>query len=61
MIEWRWSLPAMTARDRSAANLAEVLDFSERRRPVHVPRLDVGPATACSDTDVKARLANGGL
>jgi len=27
MIEWRWSLPALTFRDANANNLAEVLDF----------------------------------
>jgi phospholipase C len=29
MIEWRWGLPALTARDAAARNLAEVLDFTE--------------------------------
>jgi phospholipase C len=61
MIEWRWSLPPMTARDRSAANLASVLDFSGRRRPLELAPIDPGPATQCSDADVKARLANGGV
>jgi hypothetical protein len=61
MIEWRWSLPAMTIRDRTAANLAEVLDFSARRPPLQLPAFDPGPAPRCSDTDVKARIANGGL
>jgi phospholipase C len=28
MIEWRWGLPALTARDAAARNLAEVLDFA---------------------------------
>ena len=31
MIEWRWGLEAMTARDLNARNLAEVLDFSIAR------------------------------
>jgi phospholipase C len=61
MIEWRWSLPPMTARDRAAANLASVLDFSGRRRPLELAPIDPGPATQCSDADVKARLANGGV
>jgi phospholipase C len=61
MIEWRWGLPPMTARDRSAANLAAVLDFSKRRRPLQLPPFDPGPAAQCSNTDVKARTANGGL
>jgi phospholipase C len=29
MIEWRWSLPALTPRDHAARNIAEVLDFSK--------------------------------
>jgi phospholipase C len=28
VIEWRWSLPALTPRDAAARNIAEVLDFS---------------------------------
>ncbi|HEY2814458.1 MAG TPA: alkaline phosphatase family protein [Acidimicrobiales bacterium] len=31
MIEWRWGLPALTARDANAKNLAETLDFSSPR------------------------------
>jgi phospholipase C len=31
MIEWRWGLPPLTARDANARNLAEVLDFSSVR------------------------------
>jgi phospholipase C len=34
MVEWRWSLEPMTARDRHATNLAEALDFSARTTPV---------------------------
>lgn len=30
MIEWRWGLPALTARDAAARNIAEVLDFSAK-------------------------------
>jgi phospholipase C len=30
MIEWRWGLPPLTARDANAKNLAEVLDFGQR-------------------------------
>jgi phospholipase C len=61
MIEWRWNLPSMTARDRNARNLAEVLDFSERRKPVQLPAFDPGPPIQCSAADVTARVANGGL
>jgi len=34
MIEWRWSLPALSVRDAAANNLAEALDFSLARRNV---------------------------
>lgn len=44
MIEWRWSLPALTARDAAARNLAEVLDFT-RPPDLTAPRWDV-PAAA---------------
>jgi len=39
MIEWRWDLPPLSARDANARNLAEVLDFSSRRKAPAVPRL----------------------
>jgi len=60
MIEWRWSLEPMTARDRHAANLADVLDFSQRRRPLVLPPFDPAPPEKCANSDVQARLANGG-
>jgi phospholipase C len=60
MIEWRWNLPPMTARDQNARNLAEVLDFSRRRAPVHLPAFDPGTPMQCSAADVTARVANGG-
>ncbi|MBW8878325.1 MAG: alkaline phosphatase family protein [Acidobacteria bacterium] len=34
MIEWRWSLPALSTRDATANNLAEALDFSIARHHV---------------------------
>jgi phospholipase C len=61
MIEWRWGLPAMTARDRNARNLAEVLDFSQHRRPLELPQFDPGPPRACTAADVNARVASGGI
>jgi phospholipase C len=61
MIEWRWDLPPMTARDRGAANLVDVLDFARPRPPLQIPPFDAGPVPQCSDADVKARIANGGL
>jgi len=47
MIEWRWGLRPMTARDRNARNLAEVLDFSTHERPVTLPAFDPGTPRAC--------------
>jgi phospholipase C len=34
MIQWRWSLPALSVRDAAANNLAGALDFSNARRKV---------------------------
>jgi phospholipase C len=34
MIEWRWGLPPLSARDAAANNLAEALDFSRVRHEV---------------------------
>jgi phospholipase C len=42
MIEWRFGLEPMHARDRYARNLAEVLDFSHRRPPTRLPN-EVAP------------------
>jgi len=47
MIEWRWGLQPMTARDANARNLAEVLDLSNRRDAASVPTPTVTPQ-ACS-------------
>ena len=44
MIEWRFGLPALTARDAAARNLAEVLDFT-RAPNLTAPRWNV-PAAA---------------
>lgn len=41
MIEWRWGLAPLSARDASAANLAEVLDLS--RRDLTAPRITAPP------------------
>jgi phospholipase C len=38
MIEWRWDLEPMHARDRYAKNLVDVLDLDAHRTPVDVPR-----------------------
>jgi phospholipase C len=42
MIEWRWRLPALTARDAAARNMAEVLDFTHPPE-VSAPRWNVPP------------------
>src|SRR5262249_38743056 len=47
MIEWRWSLRAMTLRDRSAKKFARALDLSTHRAPLALPRLPAPPPRAC--------------
>jgi hypothetical protein len=47
MVEWRWGLEPMRARDRHARNLAEALDFSARAAPVALGTLPVVPERAC--------------
>jgi phospholipase C len=60
MIEWRWGLPALTARDANARNLAEMLDFSltPRTDTPDVPEPVLAPivptSIACGPTSVKA-------
>jgi len=49
MIEWRWDLEPMTARDRDARNLAEVLDFGSVRDAVTLPAFDPEPADECTN------------
>lgn len=47
MIEWRWGLRPMSARDANAKNLADALDFSTSRPAVQLPPYNVplkGPA-----------------
>jgi phospholipase C len=48
MVEWRWDLEPMTLRDRTAKNLAEVLDFSLGRAAVELPAFTPPPVTACT-------------
>jgi phospholipase C len=52
MIEWRWNLQPMTARDAHAKNLAEALDFSMRRQPVDLPAFTSPPKVACKNPTV---------
>ena len=47
MIEWRFGLQPMTARDKNAKNLAEALDFSTRREPFELPAFTAPATTAC--------------
>ena len=47
MIEWRFGLAPMTARDKNAKNLAEALDFTTRRGPYELPAFTAPAAVAC--------------
>ncbi|MDQ6697663.1 MAG: twin-arginine translocation signal domain-containing protein [Actinomycetota bacterium] len=47
MIEWRWHLEPMTARDANAKNLADALDFSIHRKAVDLPAFTPPPNTQC--------------
>ena len=47
MIEWRWNLPPLTLRDRTAKNLADALDFRYRREAVALPAFTPPPAVVC--------------
>jgi phospholipase C len=48
MIEWRWGLEPMRARDRHAKNLADALDFTSRREPVDLPKFTAPPPVVCA-------------
>jgi phospholipase C len=48
MIEWRWGLDPMTARDANAKNLAEALDFTTKRAAVAMPAFTPPPNTQCA-------------
>ena len=53
MIEWRWGLEPMTARDRHAKNLADALDFTTTREPVTLPDFKGPvPTVACPNPTV---------
>jgi len=47
MIEWRWNLEPMTTRDRTAKNLADALDFKNRRAALALPPFTPPPNIAC--------------
>ena len=53
MIEWRWGLEPMTARDANAKNLAEALDFGRRRAAVELPAFTPPPNTQCAHPTVE--------
>lgn len=50
MIEWRWNLPPMTLRDKLANNIADTLDFTNRRDPITLPAFTPTPAEVCTNT-----------
>lgn len=52
MIEWRWGLQPMSARDANARNLAEALDFSARRPSVDLPAFKSPPKIPCKSPSV---------
>ncbi|MFY9826315.1 MAG: alkaline phosphatase family protein [Thermoanaerobaculia bacterium] len=47
MIEWRWSLPALSVRDDAANNLAEALDFNLARHRVRDYAVPQFSSVAC--------------
>jgi phospholipase C len=47
MIEWRWGLEPMTARDANAKNFAEALDFTRRRDPIELPAFTTPKPEIC--------------
>jgi phospholipase C len=48
MIEARWHLEPMRARDRGSRNLADALDFSARRAPIALPPLRMPTPRGCT-------------
>ena len=48
MIEWRWALEPLTARDANARNLAEVLDFGAAEKPATIGPFDVPAVEECA-------------
>jgi phospholipase C len=47
MIEWRWDLPALSARDEAANNLADALDFNRLHRSVPHYAVPAFTSVAC--------------
>jgi phospholipase C len=52
MIEWRWGLKPMTARDANAKNLAEALDFTTKREPIALPKFTPVTSKACPNPTI---------
>ncbi|HEX4960768.1 MAG TPA: alkaline phosphatase family protein [Thermoanaerobaculia bacterium] len=50
MIQWRWSLPALSVRDAAANNLAEALDFSIARHRIRDYEVPQFTSVACPDS-----------
>src|SRR4051812_25168065 len=53
MIEWRFGLEPMTARDANAKNLADALDFGQRREAVELPAFTPPPIAQCPNPSVE--------
>jgi phospholipase C len=51
-IEWRWKLDPLTDRDATAANLAEVLDFSNRSLAAPAYTVDPAPLVTLCDFEI---------
>jgi phospholipase C len=51
MIEWRWGLEPMRARDAHAQNLATALDFSSRRAPIELAAYHPPPVKVCTPAE----------
>jgi phospholipase C len=58
MIEWRWNLDPMTARDRNARNLAEALTLSARQAPVKLPAFTAPPDQTCTSDQTQMHVAS---
>jgi phospholipase C len=58
MIEWRWGLEPLTVRDASANNLAEALDFSQKRGPAPQFAVPSGPFGSVCPPSPLARSAS---
>ena len=60
LIEWRWGLDPLSARDATATNLAQALDFTRPKRlsapRITVPQGPFGSVCGASDTAVRSEL-----